>query len=173
MTPYHVPVMLKETLELLSIDPNGIYVDVTYGGGGHSREILARLGAGGKLIAFDQDADAKRNLVEDERLEFVASNFAFIESALEAQQIEGVDGIIADLGISSHQIDTPDRGFAQIPFPESRPSSNRVSREQDRWRTEACVLERRGIRNLYVAPVGCIPQYHLVADGGRQNFSVR
>jgi len=112
MTPYHVPVMLNETLELLSIDPNGIYVDVTYGGGGHSREILARLGAEGKLIAFDQDADAKRNLVEDERLEFVASNFAFIESALEAQQIVGVDGIIADLGISSHQIDTAERGFS-------------------------------------------------------------
>jgi len=111
MPPYHIPVLLEDSLELLSIDPNGIYVDVTYGGGGHSREILARLDKG-KLIAFDQDADAKRNLIEDERLVFVDRNFEFIESALEAQHIQGVDGILADLGISSHQIDTAERGFS-------------------------------------------------------------
>lgn len=111
MSAYHIPVLLEESLELLSIDPNGIYVDVTYGGGGHSREILSRLSQG-KLIAFDQDADAKRNIIEDERLIFVDSNFEFIETALLAQNIQGVDGIIADLGISSHQIDTAERGFS-------------------------------------------------------------
>ena len=111
MSGYHAPVLLGESLDLLAVDPNGIYVDVTYGGGGHSGKLLERL-QNGKLIAFDQDPDAQQNLIEDERLVFVARNFTFIEIALEELGIAEVDGILADLGVSSHQFDTAERGFS-------------------------------------------------------------
>ena len=109
---YHIPVLLSETLEGLNIQPDGIYVDCTFGGGGHSRAILSRLGANGKLVAFDQDDDAKKNLPDDERLVFVSHNFRHLQRFLRLEQITAVDGIMADLGVSSHQFDEADRGFS-------------------------------------------------------------
>lgn len=113
-TSYHDPVMLAECLDALAIQPDGTYVDVTFGGGGHSRAILDRLGPKGKLLAFDQDADARANAeaISDKRLTFIPANFRNIKRFLRLYGVKQVDGILADLGISSHQIDTPDRGFA-------------------------------------------------------------
>jgi 16S rRNA (cytosine1402-N4)-methyltransferase len=108
---YHVPVMLKETIEGLAIRPDGIYVDATYGGGGHAREILNHLTTG-RLIAFDQDEDALRNKPEDERCMLIHQNFRYMKNFLRLYKAMPVDGILADLGISSHQIDIPDRGFS-------------------------------------------------------------
>lgn len=108
---YHIPVLLQESIEGLAIDPTGVYVDVTYGGGGHSKEILKRL-TSGKLIAFDQDVDAAENVVKDDRLVFVQHNFKFIKNFLEYYSIEHVDGILADLGVSSHDFDVAERGFS-------------------------------------------------------------
>lgn len=111
--PYHVPVMLTECIEGLNIDPTGIYVDITFGGGGHSRAILEKLTTG-HLYAFDQDADAKleSKKIESENFTFIASNFRFIKKYLRIYDVSQVNGILADLGISSHQIDTPERGFS-------------------------------------------------------------
>jgi 16S rRNA (cytosine1402-N4)-methyltransferase len=108
---YHLPVLLNTSVEALVQNPNGTYVDVTFGGGGHSRAILNLLSPQGKLIAFDQDPDAKANLPEDARLLFLPTNFRFIENFLTLHGIRQVDGILADLGVSSHQFDVPDRGF--------------------------------------------------------------
>ena len=110
--PYHVPVMLKEAVDALSIVPSGIYVDCTFGGGGHAREILSRLNENGRLYAFDQDPDAKANLTADTRLVFVPHNFRHLARFLRLYQIQQVDGILADLGVSSHQFDEPARGFS-------------------------------------------------------------
>jgi 16S rRNA (cytosine1402-N4)-methyltransferase len=110
--PYHVPVMLKEAVDGLSIDPSGVYVDCTFGGGGHSREILSRLNEKGRLFAFDQDPDAKANLTADTRLVFVPHNFRHLARFLRLYQVQQVDGILADLGVSSHQFDEPSRGFS-------------------------------------------------------------
>ncbi len=109
---YHVPVLLKETVDGLNIKPEGTYVDVTYGGGGHSKEILSRLGPEGKLYAFDQDEDAHKNKIEDERLVMIEGNFANLKNYLRLEGVTKVDGILADLGISSHQINKPERGFS-------------------------------------------------------------
>lgn len=103
--------MLGACLEGLDIKEGGTYVDVTFGGGGHSKEILKRIGEG-KLIAFDRDSDARDNLPEDERLIFIAQDFKFLETSLKMKRIAGVDGILADLGVSSHQLDTAERGFS-------------------------------------------------------------
>lgn len=108
---YHNPVLRQLSVNYLVTSPEGTYVDVTYGGGGHSRAILEKLG-GGRLIAFDQDADAQSQLVEDERFTFVASNFKNLSRFLKYHQAYPVDGILADLGVSSHQFDTPERGFS-------------------------------------------------------------
>ncbi|MBR4912860.1 MAG: 16S rRNA (cytosine(1402)-N(4))-methyltransferase RsmH [Bacteroidales bacterium] len=108
---YHNPVLLQLSVNYLVTSPEGTYVDVTYGGGGHSRAILEKLD-GGRLIAFDQDADAQSQLVEDERFTFVASNFKNLSRFLKYHQAYPVDGIMADLGVSSHQFDTPERGFS-------------------------------------------------------------
>ena len=108
---YHNPVLLNESIEGLRIVPEGTYVDVTFGGGGHSREILSRLTTG-KLIAFDQDPDAKNNLIRDERFRFVDNNFSYLTNFLKLYQDEPVDGILADLGVSSHQFDVGERGFS-------------------------------------------------------------
>lgn len=110
--PYHIPVLLHDCVDALAIKPNGVYVDVTFGGGGHSREILKNLGAEGKLIAFDQDADAIPNVPEDDRFELIEENFEFIKNFLRERGIKEVDGILADLGVSSHQFDIPERGFS-------------------------------------------------------------
>lgn len=109
---YHVPVMLQECMEALAINPNGIYVDVTFGGGGHSREILKRLGPTGRLIAFDQDPDAIHNSIDDERFILVHQNFRFLKNYLRLQGVKEVDGILGDLGVSSHQFDDAERGFS-------------------------------------------------------------
>lgn len=109
---YHVPVLLSETLDALQLKPDGIYVDCTFGGGGHSKAILSRLGPAGRLIAFDQDEDARKNLPDDERLVFVSHNFRHLQRFLRYHQFNAVDGIMADLGVSSHQFDEADRGFS-------------------------------------------------------------
>ena len=109
---YHVPVLLKESVDALGIVPGGIYVDLTFGGGGHSGEILRRLDSRGRLYAFDQDPDAHANKPADERLELIRGNFRYMRGYLRSHGVEAVDGILADLGISSHHIDTPERGFS-------------------------------------------------------------
>lgn len=111
---YHVPVLLRETVDGLDVKPDGVYVDVTFGGGGHSREILSRLGSEGRLFSFDQDADAEQNVPADEsRLTFVRSNFRYLTHWMRYHgQMEGVDGILADLGVSSHHFDAEERGFS-------------------------------------------------------------
>jgi 16S rRNA (cytosine1402-N4)-methyltransferase len=111
-TAYHIPALLNETIDGLNIKPDGIYVDVTFGGGGHSREILARLGKSGKLLGFDQDQDAIKNALDDKRFIFVRSNFRYLKNFLKYHNIEKVDGIVADLGVSSHHFDEADRGFS-------------------------------------------------------------
>ena len=110
---YHVPALLEECLEALHLSPGGVYVDVTLGGGGHSRAILSRLGAGGRLFAFDQDADAEANApIDDPRFVFIRSNFRYLASFLRYHGVDRVDGVLADLGVSSHHFDTPERGFS-------------------------------------------------------------
>ena len=109
---YHNPVLLQETVNGLNIDPNGIYVDVTFGGGGHSKEILSRLGSNGKLFGFDQDEDAWANALPDERFTLIQENFRYIKRFLRFHGVKQVDGILADLGVSSHQFDVPERGFS-------------------------------------------------------------
>lgn len=109
---YHRPVLLAEAIAALEINPDGVYVDVTYGGGGHAKEILKQLSVKGKLVAFDQDADAANNVVQDERLLFVNQNFKYLKKYLKALGTFPVDGILADLGVSSYQFDTPERGFS-------------------------------------------------------------
>lgn len=112
MSEYHNPVLLHESVDGLAIKPDGVYVDCTFGGGGHSRHILSLLGENGRLVVFDKDEDARRNIVDDSRLHFVASDFRFIRNYLKFLKISQVDGILADLGVSSHQFDTPERGFS-------------------------------------------------------------
>lgn len=109
---YHIPVMLQETVDGLNIRPDGVYLDMTFGGGGHSREILRRLGPKGRLLSFDQDMDALQGALDDERFTFVRSNFRFLKNWLAYYGIEQVDGILADLGVSSHQFDEGERGFS-------------------------------------------------------------
>ena len=112
-TPYHIPVLLHPTVGGLSVRPDGIYVDATFGGGGHSREILRRLGPNGRLLSFDQDADAEQNVPQGEtRLTFVRSNFRYLTNWLRYYDIPHVDGILADLGVSSHHFDDEARGFS-------------------------------------------------------------
>jgi 16S rRNA (cytosine1402-N4)-methyltransferase len=109
---YHNPVLLKETVGGLDIKQNGVYVDVTFGGGGHSKEILASLGPNGRLIAFDQDKDALLNTIDDPRFLLINENFRFMQRFLRFHGVKAVDGILADFGVSSHQFDEPERGFS-------------------------------------------------------------
>ena len=109
---YHVPVLLKESVDGLGIKPDGVYVDVTFGGGGHSREILSRLGEKGHLYSFDQDEDAEQNIVSDERFTFVRSNFRYLKNWMRYYGVEEIDGLLADLGVSSHHFDDETRGFS-------------------------------------------------------------
>ncbi|SDQ29827.1 16S rRNA (cytosine(1402)-N(4))-methyltransferase RsmH [Flagellimonas zhangzhouensis] len=109
---YHNPVLLQESVDGLNIKKDGVYVDVTFGGGGHSREILKRLGEGGKLFAFDQDEDALQNAIEDERFQLINQNFRYLKQYLKFYGIRKVDGILADFGVSSHQFDEAKRGFS-------------------------------------------------------------
>lgn len=109
---YHIPVLLREVMEALAIRPNGVYVDCTFGGGGHAKAILAQLGPEGKLIAFDQDEDARRNLPDDSRIIFIPHNFRHLQRFLRLHKVDKVDGLLADLGVSSHQFDEAARGFS-------------------------------------------------------------
>src|ERR1700748_719485 len=112
MSNYHTPVMLKECIDGLNIHPDGTYVDVTFGGGGHSREIMKHLGDGGRLLAFDQDADAQQNIIADDRFEFIDQNFRYLKNFCRLHHAIPVDGILADLGVSSYQFDQAERGFS-------------------------------------------------------------
>ncbi len=109
---YHIPVLLKASVDGMNIRPDGVYVDVTFGGGGHSKEILRRLGPEGHLYGFDQDADAEKNIVEDNRFTFVRSNFRYLHNFMRYYGIEKIDGLLADLGVSSHHFDDDKRGFS-------------------------------------------------------------
>ena len=109
---YHIPVLLNESVDWLITNPHGVYVDATFGGGSHSRAILRKLGDGGKLYAFDQDVDALSNVPDDNRFLLCRANFRFIKRFMKLHKVEGLDGIIADLGVSSHQLDIPERGFS-------------------------------------------------------------
>jgi 16S rRNA (cytosine1402-N4)-methyltransferase len=109
---YHIPVLLSEAMDGLNIRANGVYVDCTFGGGGHSTEILAHLNSDGRLYGFDQDADARKNCPSDERFTFIPHNFRHLQRFLRLYNVTAVDGILADLGVSSHQFDEPDRGFS-------------------------------------------------------------
>ncbi|MDB5132713.1 MAG: rRNA ((1402)-N(4))-methyltransferase [Mucilaginibacter sp.] len=138
MNNYHTPVMLKECIEGLNIRPEGTYVDVTFGGGGHSREILKHLDKEGKLLAFDQDADAKQNLIDDGRFIFVDQNFRFLKNFSRLHHAIPVDGILADLGVSSYQFDQAERGF-----------SIRFDAELDMRMDQSSTLTAKEIVNTY------------------------
>lgn len=126
MDAYHIPALADRTLELLNINPSGVYADLTFGGGGHSRLILSRLGPEGRLFGFDQDADAQANAPEDERFTFVRGNFRYMRNYLRWLDVESVDGVLADLGVSFHHFDTPERGFS---FRFDAPLDMRMNRQ--------------------------------------------
>ncbi|GAB3917248.1 16S rRNA (cytosine(1402)-N(4))-methyltransferase RsmH [Mucilaginibacter boryungensis] len=138
MSNYHTPVMLQECIEALNIKPNGTYVDVTFGGGGHSREIMKHLGAGGRLLAFDQDADAQQNVINDGRFVFVDQNFRYLKNFCRLHDAIPVDGILADLGVSSFQFDQAERGF-----------SIRFDAELDMRMNQASELSAKEVVNNY------------------------
>lgn len=127
--PYHVPALLDEVVQGLDIKPNGTYVDATFGGGGHSRAIIGRLGSGGRLLGFDQDADAMANALDDQRFTFVYGNFRFMRNFLRYHDAAPVDGILADLGVSFHHFDDPERGFS---FRFDGPLDMRMNRHSER-----------------------------------------
>ncbi len=135
---YHIPVLLKETVDGLNIQPDGVYVDVTFGGGGHSREILSRLGAGGKLFAFDQDKDAHENALDDPRFQLLPYNFRFLKRYLRFYNVKKVDGILGDFGVSSHQFDVAERGF-----------STRFDADLDMRMDQSAVLSAKEVVNTY------------------------
>ncbi|MBP3426307.1 MAG: 16S rRNA (cytosine(1402)-N(4))-methyltransferase RsmH [Rikenellaceae bacterium] len=143
MTTYHVPVMLEESLELLAIKPDGVYVDLTFGGGGHSSHIVQRLSPKGHLYSFDQDADAEANAFADERFTFVRSNFRFMRGHLRWRGVEHVDGVFADLGVSSHHFDATERGFS---FRGDAPLDMRMNRRGGR--TAADVVNGYDVEQL-------------------------
>ena len=132
---YHIPAMLTETIEGLNIKPDGVYVDVTFGGGGHSRAILGELGNLGRLYSLDQDADALQNAIEDERWTFVHSNFRYLRNWMDYYGVESIDGLLADLGVSFHHFDCPERGFS---FRFSAPLDMRMN--QTAKRTAADII---------------------------------
>ena len=135
---YHVPVMLDECVSALEIKPGGIYVDATFGGGGHAKEVMKKLGEDGRLYAFDQDPDALRNAIDDERFVLIHQNFRFLRNNLRLQGVDGVDGILADLGVSSHQFDDAQRGF-----------STRFEAELDMRMDQVGQLDARQVLNSY------------------------
>ena len=126
MSEYHTPVLLQESVSALIANPSGLYIDATFGGGGHSREILSRLGKKGHLYSFDQDADAEKNIVDDDRFTFVRSNFRYIKNWMRYYEVEQIDGLLADLGVSSHHLDDESRGFS---FRFDAPLDMRMNRQ--------------------------------------------
>ena len=133
VSPYHIPALLQETIKLLDIKPEGTYVDVTFGGGGHSRAILAALGPDGRLLSFDRDMDAYANRIDDSRFTFVHSNFRFIENFLRYHNVGKADGILADLGVSFHHFDSAERGFS---FRTDAPLDMRMNQDAPRSAAE-------------------------------------
>ena len=129
MISYHIPVLLRESIESLAIKPGGTYLDATFGGGGHSRAILEKLGPEGRLLAFDQDPDSRNNVPDDKRITWIHSNFRFIYNICKYNGITGTDGILADLGVSWHQFDTGERGFS---FRFDAPLDMRMNRASDK-----------------------------------------
>ena len=142
-TTYHIPVLLEESVNLMDIDPNGTYCDLTFGGGGHSRHILSKLGEGGRLFSFDQDRDTLANAPDDERFNYVESNFRFLRGALRLRGVEQVDAILADLGVSSHHFDATERGFS---FRGEAPLDMRMN--QRGGRTAADIVNRYDAESL-------------------------
>lgn len=140
---YHVPVLLKESIDGLNIVPGGVYVDVTFGGGGHSREILRRLDKKGHLYSFDQDADAEMNMLCDSRFTFIRSNFRYLKNWMRYYHVEAIDGLLADLGVSSHHFDDETRGFS---FRFDAPLDMRMNKRAGK--TAADVLNNMGEREL-------------------------
>lgn len=143
---YHNPVLLEECLDGLAIRPDGVYVDITFGGGGHSKAILGRLGEKGRLLAFDQDSDARANAqaIDDKRLTFIDANFRYLQKYLRLYAVKQVDGILGDLGVSSHQFDTPERGFS------TRFEANLDMRMNQRAGATACdILETYSAEELH------------------------
>ncbi|WP_295655342.1 16S rRNA (cytosine(1402)-N(4))-methyltransferase RsmH [uncultured Mucilaginibacter sp.] len=138
MAEYHNPVMLAECIEGLAIKPSGKYIDVTFGGGGHSKEILGHLGKNGLLVAFDQDVDAQRNIIHDDRFVFVDQNFRYLKNFSRLHGAVPADGILADLGVSSHQFDQADRGF-----------STRFDAELDMRMDQSATLTAKQVVNTY------------------------
>ena len=126
---YHVPVLLDESINGLNLHPDGVYIDVTFGGGGHSREMLRRLPQGSRLFSFDQDADAERNIVDDDRFTFVRSNFRYLKNWMRYYEIDHIDGLLADLGVSSHHFDDESRGFS---FRFDAPLDMRMNKRADK-----------------------------------------
>ena len=126
---YHVPVLLDESINGLNLHPDGVYIDVTFGGGGHSREILRRLPQGSRLFSFDQDADAERDVVDDDRFTFVRSNFRYLKNWMRYYEIDHIDGLLADLGVSSHHFDDESRGFS---FRFDAPLDMRMNKRADK-----------------------------------------
>ena len=126
---YHVPVLLDESINGLNLHPDGVYIDVTFGGGGHSREILRRLPQGSRLFSFDQDADAERNIVDDDRFTFVRSNFRYLKNWMRYYEIDHIDGLLAALGVSSHHFDDESRGFS---FRFDAPLDMRMNKRADK-----------------------------------------
>ena len=126
---YHVPVLLDESINGLNLHPDGVYIDVTFGGGGHSREILRRLPQGSRLFSFDQDADTERNIVDDDRFTFVRSNFRYLKNWMRYYEIDHIDGLLADLGVSSHHFDDESRGFS---FRFDAPLDMRMNKRADK-----------------------------------------
>ena len=143
MDSYHVPVLLKESVDGLNVQPDGIYVDVTFGGGGHSSEILRRLGSNGRLFSFDQDADAEQNIIGDKRLTFVRSNFRYLKNWMRYYGENHIDGLLADLGVSSHHFDDATRGFS---FRFDAPLDMRMNKRAGQ--TAADVLNSYGEQQL-------------------------
>ena len=136
--PYHIPVLLQECIQGLEIKPEGVYVDVTFGGGGHAKEIFKQINEQGKLIVFDQDAAAKENTWEASNFYFVPSNFIYLSNHLKAQKFEAIDGLLADLGVSSHQFDIPERGFS---IREDAPLDMRMNQNSERSAFEVVNLD--------------------------------
>jgi len=143
---YHSPVLLAECLHFLNLRPNGTYVDATFGGGGHSRAILEQLGPNGRLIAFDQDPDAQANALSDSRYTLVPHNFEHLKRFLKLHRVAQVDGILADLGVSSHQLDVPERGFAhKFDGPLDMRMNPEAGQPASEWLNEVGELELRKV----------------------------
>ncbi|NBW29783.1 MAG: 16S rRNA (cytosine(1402)-N(4))-methyltransferase RsmH [Flavobacteriales bacterium] len=136
--PYHIPVLLQECIQGLEIKPEGVYVDVTFGGGGHAKEIFKQINEQGKLIVFDQDAAAKENTWKAPNFYFVPSNFIYLSNHLKAHKFDAIDGLLADLGVSSHQFDLPERGFS---IREDAPLDMRMNQNSERSAFEVVNLD--------------------------------